>query len=114
MNYRPRPLASANSSSGGPQHLDAASFDFRPERCEVHYENMPIQTPENCTTKDKKKHFFSNKKTSDIFHISAQNIACEYSLEPPRRGGSNEYHNLCFSAKIRKIMYTPVNLSFTI
>ena len=26
---------------------------------------------------------FSDKK-SDIFHISAQNIDCEYSLEPPR------------------------------
>ena len=35
----------------------------------------------------------------DIFHISAQNIDCGYSLEPPRRGGSNEYHNLCFEQK---------------
>ena len=35
-------------------------------------------------------------KNSDIFHISAQNKDCGYSLEPPRRGGSNEYHNLCF------------------
>ena len=26
-----------------------------------------------------------------IFLISAQNIYCGYSLEPPRRGGSNEY-----------------------
>ena len=26
-----------------------------------------------------------------IFLISAQNIDCGYSLEPPRRGGSNEY-----------------------
>ena len=26
-----------------------------------------------------------------IFFISAQNIDCGYSLEPPRRGGSNEY-----------------------
>ena len=53
-------------------------------------------------------------KNSDIFHISAQNIDCGYSLEPPRRGGSNEYHNLCFWAEIGKIMYTPVNPSFTI
>ena len=30
-------------------------------------------------------------KNSDIFHISAQNIDCGYSLELPRRGGSNEY-----------------------
>ena len=29
-------------------------------------------------------------KNSDIFHISAQNIDWGYSLEPPRRGGSNE------------------------
>ena len=31
-----------------------------------------------------------------FFYISAQNIDCGYSLEPPRRGGYNEYHNLCF------------------
>ena len=37
----------------------------------------------------KKKNF--QIKNSDIFHISAQNIDCGYSLEPPRRGGSNEY-----------------------
>ena len=30
-------------------------------------------------------------KNSDIFHIFAQNIDCGYSLEPPRRGGSNKY-----------------------
>ena len=42
---------------------------------------------ENFTTKKGK---FSDKN-SDIFHISAQNIACGYSLEPPRRRGSNEY-----------------------
>ena len=35
-------------------------------------------------------------KNSDIFHISAPNIDCGYSLEPPHRGGSNVYHNLCF------------------
>ena len=42
---------------------------------------------ENFTTKNWK---FSDKN-SDIFHIIAQNIDCGYSLEPPRRGGSNEY-----------------------
>ena len=50
---------------------------------------------------------FSNKNP-DIFLISAQNIDCGYSLEPPRRGGPNEYHNLCFWTEIRKIIYTPV------
>ena len=33
---------------------------------------------------------FSDKK-SDIFLICAQNIDCGYSLQPPLRGGSNEY-----------------------
>ena len=37
-----------------------------------------------------------------IFVISAQNIDCGHSLEPPRRGGSNEYHKLCFEQKYEK------------
>ena len=40
-----------------------------------------------------------------IFHISAQNIDCGYSLEPPRCGGSNEYHNLCFWVEIRIFIF---------
>ena len=31
-----------------------------------------------------------------IFLISAQKIDCGYSLEPPRRGGSNEYPQYMF------------------
>ena len=46
-----------------------------------------------------KKGKFSDKKKSDIFHISAQNIDCGYSLEPPRRGGSSEYPQSMFLAK---------------
>ena len=38
-----------------------------------------------------------------IFLISAQNIYCGYSLEPPRRGGSNEYPQSMFWAEIGKI-----------
>ena len=38
-----------------------------------------------------------------IFLISAQNIDCWSSLEPPRRGGSKEYHTLCFEKKYEKI-----------
>ena len=64
---------------------------------------------ENFTTKKWK---FSDKN-SDIFHISAQNIDCGYSLEPPRRGGSNEYPQSMFLSRNKKIMYTPVNPSFT-
>ena len=53
-------------------------------------------------------------KNSDIFQILTQNIDCGYSLEPPRRGGSNEYPQSLFGTEIRKIMCTPVNPSFTI
>ena len=60
-----------------------------------------------------KKENFQRKK-SDIFYLSAQNIDCGYSLEPPRRGGSNEYPQSMFFSKIRIIMYTPVNPSFTV
>ena len=53
---------------------------------------------ENFTTKNWK---FS-EKNSDIFHITAQNTDCGYSLEPPRRGGSNEYPQSMFSSKNKK------------
>ena len=50
-------------------------------------------------------------KNSDNFQVSAQNIDCGYTLEPPRRGGSNEcrggsneYPQSTFWAEIRKIM----------
>ena len=52
-------------------------------------------------------------KNIDIFHISAQNIDCGYSLEPPRRGGSNWHPQSMFLSRNKKIMYTPVNPSFT-
>ena len=51
-----------------------------------HYENTPIQI--HWKFYHQKWQFFTKKK-SDIFHISAQNIDCGYSLEPPRRGGFN-------------------------
>ena len=77
----------------------------------THYENTPIQI--HWKFYHQKMAIFQIKK-SDIFHISAQNIDCGYSLDPPRRGGPNEYSQSMFLAEIRKIMYTPVNPSFTI
>ena len=53
-------------------------------------------------------------KNSDIFHNSAQNTDCGYSLEPPQGGGSNEYPQSMFFSNITKIMYTPVNPSYPI
>ena len=76
----------------------------------MHYVNMPIQIYGKFYHQKIKNW---DKKKSDIFHISAQNIDCGYSLEPPRRGGSNEYPQSMFWAEIRKIMFTPVNPSFT-
>ena len=41
-------------------------------------------------------------KNSDIFHISAQNIDCGYSLDPPQRAVLTGTHNLCVWAEIKK------------
>ena len=57
---------------------------------------------ENLTTKNCK---FSDKN-SDIFHISAQNIDCGYSLGPPLRGSSNQYQQSMFlSRNMKNIVY---------
>ena len=58
-----------------------------------HYENTPLQIYWKFNHQKLK---IFQMKTSDIFHISAQNIDCGYSLEPPRRGGSNEYPQSTF------------------
>ena len=65
----------------------------------THYENMPIQIYENFTTKNRK---FSNKNSDIFFHISAQNLDCGYSLEPPLRGGSNWFPISLFLSRNKK------------
>ena len=45
------------------------------------------------------------KYNFDIFHISAQNIDCRYSLEPPRRGGSNNSHNMFLNRNNKNNVY---------
>ena len=47
-----------------------------------------------------------------IFLIFAQNIDCGYTLEPPRRGGFNEYPPSMFWSKNKKNRYTPLYPSF--
>ena len=49
-------------------------------------------------------------KNFEIFLIFAQNIDHGYTLEPPRRGGSNEYPQSMFWSKNKKNRYTPVFL----
>ena len=53
----------------------------------LHYENKPIQI----YWKFYHQKWKFSDKNSDIFHVSAQNIDCGYSLELPLRGSSNEY-----------------------
>ena len=51
-------------------------------------------------------------KKSDIFHISAKNIDCGYSLEPPRRGGSNEYPQSMFLSRNKENNVYPYKPQF--
>ena len=74
-----------------------------------HYENKSIQIYW-------KFHHQNNEnfqiKNSDIFHTSAQNIDCGYSLEPPRRGGSNEYPQSMFLSRNKKTNVYPCKPQF--
>ena len=51
-------------------------------------------------------------KNSIFFPISAQNIDCGYSLEPPRRGGSNEYPQYMFLSRNKKNNVYPCKPQF--
>ena len=64
---------------------------------------------ENFTSKKGEK---KTDKNSDIFHISAQNIDCGYSLEPPRRGDSNEYPQSMFLSRNKKNNVYPCKPQF--
>ena len=65
-----------------------------------HYENVPIQI------------YWKVSDKIDIFHISAKNIDSGYSLEPPRRGGSNEYPLSMFLAEKKKNNVYPCKPKF--
>ena len=64
-----------------------------------HYENIPIQIYRKSHLQ-KLKNF--RQKILIFFLIFAQNIDCGYSLEPPRRGGSNEYPQSMFLSRNKK------------
>ena len=51
-------------------------------------------------------------KNSDIFHISAQNKGCGYSLEPPRQGGSNECPTIYVLSRNKKNNVYPCKPQF--
>ena len=65
----------------------------------LHYENMPMQNTEIFKVVKIENYQW---KMFDIFLIFAQNIDCGYTLEPPRRGGSNEYPQSMFWSKNKK------------
>ena len=52
------------------------------------------------------------QKNSNIFHISSQNIDYGYSLEPSRRGGSNEYPQSMFLSRNKKNNVYPYKPQF--
>ena len=55
----------------------------------------------------------SYRTNGPLVLIFAQNIDCGYTLEPPPRGGSNEYSQSMFWSKIKKKgtpLHTPVLL----
>ena len=71
------------------------------------YKNLPITKTSLYNFDPLKPHFYIVKLGLTgvyiIFLISAKNIDCGYSLEPPRRGGSNEYPQSMFWAENMKI-----------
>ena len=68
---------------------------------------MHIRTTCPCNEYPLKPHFYRVKLGYAgvylFFLFLFQNLDCGYSLEPPRRGGSNVYPQSMFWAKIRKI-----------
>ena len=83
--------------------------------CHIQLYQLPFITKtclfkyiEYFTSKNKK----NQVKNSDIYYISAQNIDCRYSLEPPRRGGSNEYPQSMFLSRNKKNNVYPCKPQF--
>ena len=72
---------------------------------------MMILWPKKLNRFPQRKRNFQIKKF-DNFHISAQNIDCGYLLEPPRRGGSNEYPQSMFLSRNKKNNVSPCKPQF--
>ena len=53
------------------------------------------------------KNDYFQMKNCDVFLIFAQNIDCVCMLEPPQRGGSNEYPQSMFQSNNKK-QYIPL------
>ena len=82
--------------------------DSKRQNYPVHYENKPIQIYRKFHLQNWK---FSDKKLW-YYLYSAQKIDCGYSLEPPRRGGSNEYPQSMFLSRNKKNNVYPCKPQF--
>ena len=58
------------------------------------------------------KNVYFQMKFFNIFLIFAQNMDCGYTLEPPQRGGSNEYPQSMFWSKNKKKNVYPYKPQF--
>ena len=92
-----------------------------PAKFKVHDENTPMQYTEMFwVVKNLKFHknfffyIFLFFFFFFFFFFFAQNIDCGYTLEPPRRGGSNVHPQSKFWSKNKKNKYTPAYPSFVI
>ena len=63
---------------------------------------------DNFTTKNEKFQI----KSSDIFIFLLKNIDCGYSLEPPRRGGFNEYLQSRLLSRNKENIFYPCKSQF--
>ena len=70
-----------------------------------HYENMPIQLYWKFYHQKMK---IFRLKILIFFIYLLQNIECGYPLEPPRRGGSNEYPQSMFLSRNKKNSVYPM------
>ena len=100
-----------NSNAIHDVQVGTITRSFCGDMLDFHYENMSMQY--TVIFKVVKNENFQ-WKFFDIFLIFAQNIDCGYTLEPPRRGGSNEYPQSMFWSKNKKNRYTPAYPSFAI
>ena len=64
----------------------------------MQYARMPTIT-KTCLFKYTENYITKKNENFQIKILSAQNIGIRYSLEPPRRGGSNEYTQSIFLSR---------------
>ena len=93
---------------GNKEHITDRKWEPRFKACSGASCRSLRKHTENFTTKNANFQI----KFFAIFHISAQNIYRGYSLEPPRRGGSNEYPQSMILSRNKKNNVYPCKPQF--